>query len=100
MKTKRFVVMGLTVLVAGCGSSPPAAAPPSSTPGTVRSPSTSITVPPGSTPTTAKQATGQPPPVPHCYYTGSGYGDCEGYVIPQPGTVVLFTHPDKDGISG
>jgi hypothetical protein len=40
----------------------------------------------------------EPPPVPKCYYTGSGYGSCEGYVIPGGGTIVEMTYPDKKGI--
>ena len=98
MKARRFIVMGLAVLAAGCSSGPPTATPSSSTPSTVTSASASTTVTSSSVPTTAPQATDKPPPVPHCYYTGSGYGLCEGAVIPMPGTVVLFTHPDKDGI--
>ena len=54
---------------------------------------TSTTVATSSTSTTTSPS-GQAPPVPHCYYTGSGYGLCEGIVLPMPGTVVLFTHPD------
>ena len=42
--------------------------------------------------------TNEPPPVDPCYYQGSGYGLCEGIVLPHPGAVVLLTHPDKDGI--
>jgi hypothetical protein len=49
-----------------------------------------------STSTTANQTTGKPPPVPSCYYTGSE--DCEGYTIPAPGSVVLFTRPGKEGV--
>ncbi len=44
-----------------------------------------------------------PPPVPECFYTGhDGYSDptgpCGGMLIPGGGTVLVFTHPDKDGI--
>ncbi len=44
------------------------------------------------------QAQQKPPPVPDCYHTGSGYGTCEGYVIPGGGTVVQMIYPDKNGI--
>jgi len=40
----------------------------------------------------------EPPPVPDCYSTGSGYGLCEGYVIPGGGSIVEMTYPDKKGI--
>jgi hypothetical protein len=42
-----------------------------------------------------------PPPVPECWYTGTtgDYGTpCPGMAIPAGGTVVLFTHPGKDGV--
>ena len=35
------------------------------------------------------------PPIPSCYYTGSGYGSCEGYVIPGGGAVVPLTVANK-----
>jgi len=98
MKARYIIVMGLAVVAAACSSAPPTATPSTSTPTTVGSTSTSTTIGSSPTSTTPNQKTGGPPPVPHCYYTGSGYGTCEGYVIPEPGTVVLFTHPDKDGI--
>jgi len=41
------------------------------------------------------KGTTKPPPIPTCYYTGSGYGDCEGYVIPGGGTVVPLTVANK-----
>ena len=44
------------------------------------------------------QAPVGPPPVPECYYTGSGYGSCEGFTIPKPGSVVTLTMPDKDSV--
>ena len=37
--------------------------------------------------------TPKPPPVPSYWYTGS-----EEMEIPGGGTVMLFTHPDKDGV--
>ncbi|MGA2806152.1 MAG: hypothetical protein ABSF89_17495, partial [Acidimicrobiales bacterium] len=95
MKARHIVLIGLAVLAAACSSSTPAATPSTST--TVSPASTSTTVSPTSTSTTAYQANREPP-VPHCYYTGSGYGTCEGYIIPGPGTVILLTHPDKNGI--
>ena len=45
-----------------------------------------------------RAVTPKPPPVAPCYYQGSGYGLCEGIVLPHPGAVVLLTHPDKNGI--
>jgi hypothetical protein len=39
-----------------------------------------------------------PPPVPECFYTGSGYGLCQVWVIPAGGSVVLFTHPGPGGV--
>ena len=96
MKARHIVLMGLAVLAAACSSSTPATTPSTST--TVSPASTSTTVSPTSTSTTTYQANRKPPPVPHCYYTGSGYGTCEGYVIPGPGSVTLLTYPDKDGI--
>jgi len=89
MKARYVIVMGLAVLATSCSTSLPTVIPPTSTP---------TTVSPTSTSTTVSTSDNNPPPVPHCYYTGSGYGTCEGYVIPEPGTVVLFTRPDKDGI--
>lgn len=83
MKARQIVLIGLAVLAAACSSSTPAATPSTST--TVSPASTSTTVSPTSTSTTAYQASGKPPPVPHCYYTGSGYGTCEDYIIPAPG---------------
>jgi hypothetical protein len=50
---------------------------------------------PGSAQGRARNA---PPPIPQCYYTGSGYGSCEGYVVPGGGTVVPMTYPDKNGV--
>ncbi len=92
MQARQIFLVGLGVLAAACSSATPTVAPPStSTPTTVGSSSATTT-------TTGNQKTGEPPPVPHCYYTGSGYGLCEGYVIPMPGTVILFTRPDKNGI--
>ncbi len=41
------------------------------------------------------KGTTKPPPIPTCYYTGSGYGDCEGYIIPGGGTVVPLTVANK-----
>jgi hypothetical protein len=41
------------------------------------------------------KGTTKPPPIPACYYTGSGYGDCEGYVIPGGGAVVPLTVANK-----
>src|ERR1019366_6276468 len=89
MKARHVIVIGLAVSAAACSSAQPTVTPSSSAPTTVSSSSTSTTV---------SQTTDNPPPVPHCYYTGSGYGLCEDYVIPMPGEVVLFTRPDKDGI--
>jgi hypothetical protein len=43
-------------------------------------------------------AANEPPPVPECYHTGSGYGSCEGYTIPRPGSIVEMIYPDKKGI--
>jgi hypothetical protein len=54
-------------------------------------------VSPASAATSSASAT-KPPPIPHCYYTGSGYGLCEGIVLPMPGTVITLTHPDKTGV--
>lgn len=48
-----------------------------------------------STGVAAAKGTPKPPPIPNCYYTGSGYGDCEGYVIPGGGTVVPLTVANK-----
>jgi hypothetical protein len=48
--------------------------------------------------TTSASTTPQPPPVPECYYQGSGFGSCEGIVLPTPGVVIKFTHPGKGGI--
>jgi hypothetical protein len=42
----------------------------------------------------AKSVT-QAPPIPSCYYTGSGYGTCEGYIIPGGGTIVPLTVANK-----
>jgi hypothetical protein len=42
------------------------------------------------------KGTTKPPPIPTCYYTGSGYGDCEGYIIPGGGTVVPLTVAKKN----
>lgn len=50
---------------------------------------------PGSAPVRAADT---PPPIPQCFYTGSGYGSCEGYTIPGGGTVVPMIYPDKKGI--
>jgi hypothetical protein len=41
------------------------------------------------------KSTTKPPPIPNCYYTGSGYGSCEGYVIPGGGSVVPLTVANK-----
>jgi len=41
------------------------------------------------------KSTTKPPPIPDCYYTGSGYGTCEGYVIPGGGAVVPLTVANK-----
>jgi hypothetical protein len=41
------------------------------------------------------KSTTKPPPIPDCYYTGSGYGTCEGYVIPGGGSVVPLTVANK-----
>jgi hypothetical protein len=41
------------------------------------------------------RSTTKPPPIPDCYYTGSGYGTCEGYVIPGGGSVVPLTVANK-----
>ena len=98
MKARHVIVIGLAVSAAACSSAQPTVAPSSSAPTTVSSTSTSTTAGSSSTSTTVSQTTDNPPPVPHCYYTGSGYGLCEDYVIPMPGEVVLFTRPDKDGI--
>ena len=98
MKARHVIVLGLAVLATSCSSSLPTVIPPTSPPTTVSPASTSTTLSPASTSTTVTPSDNNPPPVPHCYYTGSGYGTCDGYVIPQPGTVVLFTRPDKDGI--
>jgi hypothetical protein len=95
MKGRNIFVIGLAVLATACSMS--TYAPPTSTPTIVSSTSTT-TVSSTSTSTTVNQTPGKPPPVPHCYYTGSGYGTCEGYIIPKPGTVILLTHPDKNGI--
>ena len=51
----------------------------------------------------ASRTSNEPPPVPECFYTGhDGYSDptgpCGGMLIPGGGTVVVFTHPNKDGI--
>jgi hypothetical protein len=46
----------------------------------------------------AQASNRKPPPVPQCYYTGSGYGLCEGYVIPAPGSVVKLIYPNKKGV--
>ncbi|MFZ2057169.1 MAG: carboxypeptidase-like regulatory domain-containing protein [Acidimicrobiales bacterium] len=89
MKARHVIVIGLAVLATACSNTTLTLPPSSTTPTFVSSTTTSTTV---------NQTPGKPPPVPHCYYTGSGYGTCEGYVIPMPGTVILFTHPDKDGI--
>ncbi|HEY4347728.1 MAG TPA: hypothetical protein VGM80_09065 [Gaiellaceae bacterium] len=43
-------------------------------------------------------ATEGPPPVPDCYHLGSGYGTCEGNVIPGDGSIAKLTIPDKRGI--
>jgi len=98
MKARHVIVIGLAVSAAACSSAQPTVTPSSSAPTTVSSTSTSTTAGSSSTSTTVSQTTDNPPPVPHCYYTGSGYGLCEDYVIPMPGEVVLFTRPDKDGI--
>ncbi len=41
------------------------------------------------------QSVTKAPPIPSCYYTGSGYGTCEGYVIPGGGSVVPLTVANK-----
>ena len=46
----------------------------------------------------AQASNRKPPPVPQCYYTGSGYGLCEGNVIPEPGSVVKLIYPNKKGV--
>ena len=97
MKTRRFIVVALAVFAAARSSAPSTVTPPSSMPTIVSSTSTTI-VSSTTTSTTVNQTPGEPPPVPHCYYTGSGYGTCEGYIIPAPGTVILLTRPDKNGI--
>ena len=40
-------------------------------------------------------AAAHPPPLPDCFKTGSGYGSCEGMVIPGGGTVIKVTVADK-----
>jgi hypothetical protein len=95
MRARYVIVTGLAVLAAACSGATPTVTPSSSAPTTVST--TSTTVATSSTTTTTSPTGDQPPPVPHCYYTGSGYGLCEGIVLPMPGTVVLFTHPDKNG---
>jgi hypothetical protein len=89
MKAKD-VTFGPAILAAGRSSTTPTVTPSSATPTTAGSSS--------ATSTTQTQTNGKPPPVPHCYYTGSGYGYCEGIVLPMTGTVVLFTHPDRSGV--
>ena len=96
MRARYVIVTALAVLGAACSGGTPTVTPSSSAPTTLST--TSTTVSTSSTSTTTSQTTDQPPPVPHCYYTGSGYGTCEGIVLPMPGSVVLFTHPDKDGV--
>ncbi|MGA2527788.1 MAG: carboxypeptidase-like regulatory domain-containing protein [Acidimicrobiales bacterium] len=95
MRSRLAVVIGLLAVFAAACSSSPASVTPSSTTTTGASSTTSVT--PSST-TTPNQSANKVPPVPHCYYTGSGYGLCEGIVLPMPGTVVLFTRPDDDGV--
>ena len=95
MRARHVVVVGLAVLAAACSSSPSSVTPSSTTATTGASSTTSVA--PSST-TTPNQSVDKPPAVPHCYYTGSGYGLCENIVLPMPGTVVLFTRPDKDGV--
>jgi len=92
MKARHVIVIGLAVLAAACSSTPPTATPSTSTPTTVGSSSTSTST------TALNKTSNNPPAVPHCYYTGSGYGLCEGIVLPMPGTVILMTHPDKSGV--
>ena len=89
MKARHIVLIGLAVLATACSNMSVTLTPSSSTPTVVSSTTTSTTV---------NQTPGKPPPVPHCYYTGSGYGTCENYIIPAPGTVILLTHPDNKGI--
>jgi hypothetical protein len=90
MKARHITVVGLALLVALLGGATQAISPRT---GAVRATTASIL-----TSAVIRQTSEKPPPVPKCFYTGSGYGTCEGYVIPTPGTVVLFTHPDKDGV--
>ena len=44
------------------------------------------------------RVTRQPPPIPDCYRTGSGYGTCEGNVIPGDGTITTLTTAAKNGV--
>ncbi|HEX4520045.1 MAG TPA: hypothetical protein VH063_10745 [Gaiellaceae bacterium] len=37
----------------------------------------------------------RPPPIPDCFKTGSGYGSCQGMVIPGGGTIVKLEVADK-----
>ena len=39
-----------------------------------------------------------PPPVPGCFLIGSGYGSCQGMVIPGGGTVVKITVTNRKGV--
>jgi len=75
MKARNAIVIGLAILAAACSSATPTVTPPSSTQTTVS--------PVASTSTTSVNPNNSPPPVPHCYYTGSGYGTCEGIILPM-----------------
>ena len=46
-------------------------------------------------PAGAFAATHRPPPIPDCFKTGSGYGTCEGMIIPGGGSVTEVTVADK-----
>src|SRR5579872_4686892 len=40
---------------------------------------------------TARLSESKPPPLPSCFYTGSGYGSCQGMAIPAGAAVVKMT---------
>ena len=94
MKARLVMAVGLLSLLAAACSSSPSTAPSTSQ---TTSPTTTSTAS-STTSTTTAPSHEKPPPVPPCYYQGSGYGTCEGIVLPHPGAVELLTHPDKDGI--